>query len=450
MTLVPALLVSLALASAPAQRDMNWPSFRGPGARGIAEGYPTVSEWDVASGKNILWRTPVPGLAHSSPVIWGDRVFVTTAVPKGGGQPELKVGLYGSVESVPDEGEQQFQVVCLDRKDGHVLWTQTAFEGKPRYARHPKGSFAASSPAVDGERVVAFFGTEGLYAYDHSGKLLWKRDLGDLDAGWYVMPAEAQWGFSSSPVLHEGLVIVQADVQKGSFLAALKASDGSDVWRVDRDDLPTFGAPTVDVREGRSQVLVNGYKHMGGYDLATGKELWKVAGGGDIPVPTPIVAHDLVFLTNAHGRMAPILAVDAMASGTLTLDPAAEGAIGTRWCDQRLGAYMQTPLVVGEFLYVCKDTGNVTCFDAKTGEIVYDRERMGDGTSGFTSSGVAADGKLYFASEEGEVFVLEEGFEFKVLARNALGEPCMATPAIAGGVLYYRTRDHLTAIGAKS
>jgi len=441
-------LAAFALLALPVvaqdSKSPHWPQFRGLGARGVADGYPTVTEWDVSSGKNVRWSTAIPGLAHSSPVIWGEHVFLTTAVRKAG-QAELHVGLYGSVEPVPDEGAQQFQVLCVDKASGKVLWTQTAFEGQPRFPRHPKGSFAASTPAVDAAHVVANFGTEGLYCYDHAGKQLWKKDFGELDAGWYVQES-ASWGFSASPVIHEGVVYLQVDVQKGSFVAALDVKDGKERWRVERDDVPTFGAPTVDVREGRSQLLCNGYKHIGGYDLATGKELWRLEGGGDIPVPTPVVSDDLVYVTNAHGRMAPMLAIDALAEGTLDLDPAKSE--GMRWSDLRRGNYMQTPLVLGEFLYACKDNGVLTVFDKLGGEVVYD-QRLGDGVSGFTSSPVAADGKLYFASEEGVVYVVAEGFEFEQLGRNELGEECMATPAVSEGVLYYRTRGHLTAIGAK-
>ncbi len=449
MLLLGALLLALLPVPVPqeatrAARDPNWPQFRGPRASGVAEGFATVTEWDIGSGKNVLWRSALPGLALSSPIVWGERIYLTNAVRKGG-KAELTVGLYGSVEPVADEGEHLLQVLCLDRKDGKILWTQTAFDGHPKFPRHPKGSFAASTPATDGEHVLAFFGTEGLFCYDPDGKLLWKKDFGDLDAGWYVM-LSASWGFSASPVIHEGVVYIQCDVQKGSFVAALKASDGTELWRTPREEVPTFGAPTVDVRAGRSQLVCNGFKHIGGYDLATGKELWKLEGGGDIPVPTPVIGDGLIYITNSHGRMAPMLAIDAMAEGTLALEPADSPHM--RWSELRRGTYMQTPLVLGEFLYACKDNGVLTCFDAAGGEVVYE-ERLGDGVSGFTSSPVSADGKLYFASEEGVVYVVKEGFEFTLLGKSELGEECMATPAVSGGVLYYRTRGHMTAIGSR-
>lgn len=430
-----------ALAAGNASDETHWPQYRGPQASGIGQGT-TVTEWDVAGGKNLRWRVAVPGLAHSSPVVWGERIYLTTAVRKEG-EAELRVGLYGDIEPVADEGEYLFQVLCLDRKDGKILWTQTAFDGEPKFTRHPKGSYAASTPATDGQHIVAFFGTEGLFCYDPHGKLLWQKTFGDLDQGYFVVPTMS-WNFSASPVLHGGVVYIQCDVQKGSFVAALKASDGTELWRVPRAEVPTFGAPTVDVRDGRAQLICNGWKHIGAYDLASGKELWKLEGGGDVPVPTPVIGDGLVYITNAHGRLAPMLAIDLMAEGTLALD--AKDSPHLRWSDLRRGTYMQTPLVLGEFLYACKDNGVLTCFDAAGGEVVYE-QRLGDGISGFTSSPVSADGKLYFASEEGVVYVVAEGFEFELLAKNELGEECMATPAIAEGVLYYRTRGHLTAIG---
>jgi len=423
--------------STPASAGVNWPSFRGPQASGIAEGYPTPTQWNLESGENVRWKQPIAGLSHSAPVIWGDRIYLVTSV--GEKEAPLKVGLYGSVNPVEDEGAQKFQVLCLDKTSGETLWTRTAFDGVPRFKRHPKGSFAASTPATDGSHVVAQFGTEGLFCYDTEGKLLWKKDLGELDARWYVMP-DTDWGFASSPVLHGKSVIVQCDVMGGSFLTALDVDTGEEIWRTPREELPGWGTPTVDVRASRSQVIVNGYKHIGGYDLETGAELWKLVGGGDIPVPTPVVAHDLVFITNAHGKMAPIYAVPIDASGEVTLDS------GLAWGTKKRGNYMQTPLVVGDWLYMCHDSGALRCYAAKTGEEQY-AERLGDGKTGFTASGVAADGKLYFTSEEGSIHVVKAAPTFELLAVNEMGEECMATPAISAGVLYWRTRGHLVAIG---
>jgi outer membrane protein assembly factor BamB len=423
------------------QSSLHWPSFRGTRARGISDGYPLPISWSVENEEAIVFKSEIPGLAHSSPVIWDDRIFVTTAV--GAGDADLKVGLYGSIEPVPDEGKQSHRVLCLDKFDGEVLWEQTAIEAVPKIKRHPKGSHAACTPVTDGQYVVAFFASEGLYCYDMDGQLLWNKDFGVLDTGYYLVKV-AQWGSSSSPVLHDGKIILQCDVQDESFLIVLDAKSGDEIWRTVREEVPTWGTPTVDLREGRSQIICNGYQHIGGYDLHTGKELWSLVGGGDIPVPTPIVAHDLIYITNAHGSMAPLLAIEAMAEGVLQLK--AEDCEDMRWSYPRKGIYMQTPLVYDDLLYCCSDAGILSCYHARTGEEIY-KQRLGSGGSGFTASAVAGDDLLYFTSEEGEIYVIQAGRDFEVLAVNDMEETCMATPAISEGVLYFRTRGHLVAVG---
>jgi outer membrane protein assembly factor BamB len=244
-------------------------------------------------------------------------------------------------------------------------------------------------------------------------------------------------------VIHGDRVIVQCDVQGESFVAAYDIADGSELWRTVRDEVPTWSTPTVDVAE-RGQVIVNGWKHIGGYDLETGKELWRLQGGGDIPVPTPVLAHGLIFITNAHGRMAPIYAIDVSAEGDL-----GDGSDSryVSWSKGRLGNYMQTPIVYGRHLYCCRDNGILACYEAMSGEEHY-RERLGPGgQSGFTASAVAGDGKIYVTSEEGEIHVVKAGKAFEVLAVNEMGETCMATPAISEGTIFFRTRNHLVAVG---
>ena len=433
-------LAAIALLLSVAQAQ-NWPQFRGPEASGIGSGSPPI-DWNGESGKNILWKTEIPGLGHSSPVIWGDRIFLTSAVSSKGGAP-LKVGLYGDIQPVEDEGPQKLIVYCLDRKSGRIIWQQTSFSGPLKFKRHPKSSHANPTPATDGKRLVVFFGSEGLYTYDMDGKLLWKKDLGPLDSGFYMVP-NAQWGFSSSPILHDGMIVIQADVQKNSFLAAFDAVTGKEIWRTERKDVPTFGTPAIApyTANGRksSQVVVNGWKHTGGYDLKTGKELWSLNGGGDIPVPTPVSKDGLILITNAHGSDRPIYAFRTDASGVV-----AKGSPGLAWSVERGGNYMQTPLIDGDLAYFCADNGILTVYQLSNGERIY-QQRIGAG-GGFSSSPVAADGRLYITSEDGVGFVLAEGREFKVLAKNELGETVMATPAISGGVLYIRGRNHLFAIG---
>ncbi|MAG58054.1 MAG: pyrrolo-quinoline quinone [Planctomycetes bacterium] len=422
------------------KKQVNWPSFRGKNAEGNGDGSKTPVKWNVETGENVRWKTRVPGLSHSSPVIWGDRIYLTSAVKEGDDDPKLKVGRYGSIASVDDDTPHEMQVLCVDKKTGKILWTKTAWKGVPKIKRHPKGTHAASTPATDGKYVVAFFGSEGLYCYDTAGTLVWQKDLGVLDSGYFKVPT-AQWGFASSPIIHAGRVIVQCDVQgDNSFLAVYEIATGKQVWRTPRDEVPTWGSPTV--HEG--QVIVNGWKNIGGYDLATGKQVWKVRGGGDIPVPTPIVAHDLIFITNAHGRSAPILAISTKAKGEFSMT--AEESPHMVWSKSRRGNYMQTPLVYGDYLYCCNGIGALTCIDAKTGEQIY-RERIPGGGAGFTGSGVAADGKLYFPGEDGEIHVIEAGRDFNPLAVNGLGEECLSTPAVSEGALFFRARRHLFAVG---
>ena len=441
------LLTLIALAACPIRgadrADVNWPSFRGAEAKGVAQGYKTPEQWNVEKSKNLKWRTPIPGLGHSSPVIWGDKLFVTTAV-KEGAEAALKVGLYGSIESVNEGVPHRWELFCLYKSNGKVVWQTAAHEGVPTMKRHPKSSQASSTPATDGERIACIFGSEGLFCFTVDGKLLWRKSLGTMDSGFYVVPS-AQWGFASSPIIHDGRIIVQCDVQTNSFLAAFDVRDGKELWRTTRVEVPTWSTPTVAQRDGRAQVIVNGYKHIGGYDLATGKEIWKLRGGGDIPVPTPVVADDLVFITNAHGRMAPIYAIKLGAAGDISLAENQTNSQHIAWSLPRRGNYMQTPIVVGDYLYCCNDAGVLACYNAKTGENLYS-ERLGPGGSGFSASAVAADGKIYFTSELGTIFVVKAGPKSEVLASNEMGETCMATPAISEGVLFFRTRHQIVAI----
>ena len=427
-------------ASAPPQ---NWPSFRGPRASGVLEGYATPTSWSVEKGDAVRFRVKVPGLAHSSPAIWGDRIYLTSAVAEA--EASLKVGLYGDIESVPKESVHRYVLYCIDKRTGKVLWERTAHEGVPRRPRHPKSTHANPTPATDGRRVVAYFGSEGLYAYDTDGRLLWKKDLGPLDAAFFVAP-DAQWGVASSPVIHDGVVYLQCDVLNDPFLAAFDLETGRELWRTPRHDVPTWSTPTVHEVGGRTLLLVNGWKHIGGYDAKTGQEVWKLKGGGDIPVPAPVVAHDLVFITNAHGPGSPIYAVRTSAKGDISLPEGKTSSEQVAWSIERGGNYMQTPLVYGDLLYTCRDNGVLSVYRARTGERLY-QERLGGGSTGFSASPVAADGKVYFTSEEGDVYVVRAGERFDLLAKNALGEITMASPAVSEGVLYFRTRSHLVAVG---
>ncbi len=436
------LIASFIFAQEKNATGVNWPSFRGEKARGIAENFSTPTSWRVEDSKNIKWKVEIPGLAHSSPIIWNDRIFITTAI-SGMENPDLKVGLYGNIEPVEDETVHRWKVYCLNKQTGKIMWEQTACEGIPKVKRHPKSTHANSTPATDGKFVVAFFGSEGLYCYDIKGRLIWKKDFGILDSGFFLVP-NAQWGFASSPVIHDGVVVVQCDVQKNSFLSTLDIKTGKEIWRTPREEVPTWGTPTIHTKGDQIQIILNGFKHIGGYDFKTGKELWKMSGGGDIPVPTPVVAHDLIFINNAHGRMSPIYAIKTDARGDISLTDSDTSNAAIVWSISRGGAYMQTPLIYGDYLYNLRGNGSLTCYRAKTGEVIY-KEKVGYMAS-FSASGIAAAGKLYFSSEQGDIFVIKAGPKFELLSTNPMNDICMATPAISEGVLFFRTHHYLIAV----
>ena len=425
---------------------VDWPQFRGIAANGVAEGFSIPATWNAATGTNVVWKTAIPGLGLSSPVVWGNDLFLSTSI-SGKADSNLRVGLYGDISPVQDDSSHEWRVYALDKKTGAIKWQQTAFSGVPKIKRHTKSTHANSTMATDGERLVAFFGSEGLYAYDLKGKLLWKKDLGVLDAGYYMVP-QAQWETGSSPVLHDGKVIIQADVQKGSFLAMFDAKDGREVWRVARADVPTWSTPTIHRVNGRTQILVNGMRHVGAYDFETGKEIWKLSGGGDIPVPTPVVSDGLIYITNAHGPQSPVYAIKETATGDVSLKADAPSNEAVVWTAPRSGGYMCTPLVYRGLVYIVRYNGVLNVFDAKTGEKKYET-RLAGATSAFTASPVGNDGRVFIASEDGQVFVIAAGPKYELVAMNEMSTPVLATPALTEGRLILRTQDQVMAIGTK-
>ncbi len=436
----------------PAAAQTNWPSFRGLNADGLGKGPATATVWNVEKSENVLWKQALPGLGHSSPIIWGDRLFITTAVNQRKTAP-LKVGLYGDPESAEDNDVQQWKILCLNKRTGELLWEKTAHEGVPKQKRHPKATHANCTLATDGTNVVAFFGSEGLYCYDLDGRPRWQKDWGTLRTSPVVyndkpdpQGVDLEWGFASSPVIYGGRVFVQCDVLTNGFVEALDLADGREVWRTPRDDTATWSTPNVCGEGARPQLVVNGWKHMGGYDLRTGAELWRMSGGGDCPVPTPVSWNGLIFLMSAHGPRRPVYAVRTDAVGDVSLRDGAGTNRYVAWSAVRGGSYMQTPLVYGDYLYSCHVDGVLSCYEASTGKVIY-RERLGTGGDGFTASPVASEGKLYFTSERGSVFVVKPGADFTVLATNQMGEVCMATPAISEGALFCRTQGHMVAVG---
>jgi outer membrane protein assembly factor BamB len=423
----------------------NWPQFRGPVASGVADGKPLAATWDAAKNENILWKTPIPGLAHSSPIVWGDRIYVTTAISSDP-TSEFRHGLFGDVEPAKDQSKHKFNVYAIDKKTGKILWERLAYEGVPRTKRHPKSSYASSTPVTDGKHIVAIFGAEGMYCYDPDGKLLWKVDLGVLDAGWFYDP-DYQWSYGSSPIVYKDMVIVQADIQKGSFVAAYSLKDGKQVWKTMRDELPSWSTPTIYEGAPRNELILQATKFTRGYDPANGKELWRLGPNSEITTPTPIVAQGIVFVTNGYAPRQPIYAVRPGGSGDLTLPDDKDSSDFIAWRKKNGGPYMPTPVAYGDYFYTVNNQGILAAYKIKTGERVY-QERLPNSGGGYTSSPVAGDGKIYVANEDGEVKVVKAGEKYEFVSSNPLGEPMMSSPAISDGVLFFRAQHSLFAVGS--
>lgn len=435
----------------------NWPSFRGTQARGVADGQNPPTEWDAGEDRGVLWRTSIGGLGNSCPVIWGDRLFVTSAISDNA-NTDVRIGLYGDVDSVEDDSVYDYVVYCLHKKTGEILWQKTMHSGRPAVKRHSKSSHANPTVATDGENVIAFFGSEGLYCLDWEGNEKWRVDLGFLDSGWFFDPGY-QWGFGSSPIIHGNQVIVQCDIQENSFVASFDLQTGAEQWRTGRDEIPTWPSPTVHVFGDIPMLLTHGTKAARGYDARDGQLLWELPGHSEIVVPTPFVARGLIFLASGYSPVQPIVALRPTARGTIDLqavDGTADATTETEqtgepnplaWSVLRGGPYMPTPLAYGSHLYVCANNGLLTCYDLQTGQQVYrERVRIG-GTAAFTASPIAADGHLYLTAEDGRVAVIKAGEDYDVVSVNPVGQTVMATPAISEGVFYVRTVGSVIAFG---
>jgi outer membrane protein assembly factor BamB len=425
---------------------LNWPSFRGPNGTGVADGQQPPVAWDLKTGNNVRWKTPIPGLGHSCPVVWGNRIFLTTAI-SGDPDPKIRIGNYGDVSSVSDTTKHVFQVLCLDRDSGEILWTRTVYEGVPKIKRHLKGSQANCTAATDGRHVLACFGSEGLYCYDFAGKLRWKRDLSTLDSS-FAIDREYEWGFGNSPLIHEGLAILQCDLSRDSFIAAFRLEDGAKVWSTPRDEIPSWSSPVIWRNPLRVELVTNAAQYARGYDPLTGVELWRVAKKSEITIPAPVCGKDLVFVSSGNRPIQPIIAVKAGASGDISLKDGEEKNAHIAWSKLRGGPYMPTPILYGPYFYTCSNAGVLACYEAATGREVY-KQRISGGGDSYTASPVAADGRLYFASEQGEVRVVKAGPEFELLATNKLDDYIMATPAISNGSLFVRSQHYLFALGRK-
>jgi outer membrane protein assembly factor BamB len=434
------------LLGAPAGGAGHWPSFRGLAAAGVSENQHLPERWNPSSGENILWRTPIPGLAHSSPIVWGETIFVTSAISSRT-DATFKPGLYGDGDASEDRSEHRWMLYAIDKRTGRIRWERAAAQGAPENKRHIKSTYASSSPATDGRIVAAWFGSQGIYAYDFNGGLRWSVDLGRVDMGAYDIPSY-EWGPASSPIIWNGLVIVQCDTQADSFLIALNAETGETVWKTDRKELPSWGTPTVVNTPAGPELITNASNFIRGYDPKTGREHWHLGGSSKITAPTPIFANGLHIIASGRGPERPVFAVKPGARGDLSLSNGETANAHVAWSKTGRGSYMPTPLAYRGMLYVLANNGVFDAYDIATGRDIY-RQRLPLVGSGFSASPVAADGKIYLSNEDGEMLVVEAGETFKHVATNAMGETLMATPAISEGVMYVRGAATLFAIKQK-
>jgi outer membrane protein assembly factor BamB len=428
----------LTLAAAMQAAEPNWPQWRGPAGQGVSTETSLPTAWSPSD--RIAWKTPVPGRAHSSPIVWGNRVFLTTAIegaPIEGHQPlkhyiSSKEGRqeWRHPEAVAGNQRHTFQVIALDAADGKTLWTRTAYEGPVYDDRHRKSSYAAHTPATDGTLVYAYFGTEGLYAYRFDGTLAWSAQLGKLGA--------MSVGTGTSVVLFDRLVIIQADEDNGdaSFIAALDKTTGKEVWRVRRPGISiSWATPVLAGAGDETQLVTAANEHIVSYDPRTGRELWRERGLQNNAIPSPLVAGDLVIVSAGYPQKKTMAFRLKPENGTKRL--AWEFTKGT--------AYVTSPIIYGDHIYLSTDGGILTCLDVRTGELKYEGGRPPVPAT-FMASPVAFGGHLYMTSEDGDTFVIKAGPAFEVVRTNSIGEPVFASPALANSTVYIRGEKHLFAI----
>ena len=435
MTASVVLLLTALQVYAKPGAEAVWPQWRGPSGQGTTTEKNLPSQWGVSN--NIKWRTSIPGRGHSSPIVWGNKIFLTTAV-EGEVVPGAKAVKhmdgdkeYVHPDSVGADHKHQFKVICIDRVSGRILWMQTAFEGTPYDDRHRKSSFASSTPTTDGKMVYAFFGSEGLYAYDVKGKLVWKKDLGKL--------ATAGMGTGTSPVLYQNVVIVQCDEENGaaSFIVGIDKKTGKEIWRTPRKVQVSWSSPLLVQTAKRAELITSGNEFVVSYDPATGKELWRHKGVDSNAIPSPVANDNMVFISAGFPTKIA-MAIPLGGSGDLADNVAWRYAKGT--------AYVPSPILYGPYLYLTSDRGVLTCIDAKTGEVKYDGGRVPIPAT-FTASPIAFEDKILLTSEDGDTFVVKAGPKHEILGTNSVGEPVYASPAVADGHIYIRGERNLYSIG---
>jgi outer membrane protein assembly factor BamB len=429
-------LSAVALVSAfSTGRGEDWPQFRGPGGTGVVVGKVLPPDsWTTKD--NVAWKSEIPGQGWSCPIVTGDKVFVTSCVSNDK-VVAPKTGYYAPLDSKTLSGEHRWTLFCLDATTGQILWERVAHKGEPKHPIHVKASYAPETPLTDGERVYAYFGNVGMFCYDLSGKQLWSKS-------WEVVPTQLNWGTGASPVLHRNSVYIVNDNEKSSFIVALDKLTGKEVWKIERDEKSNWATPFIWESGKRTEIVTCGKNKVRSYDL-DGKLLWQFGGMSSICVPCPVAAHGLLFVSSGYefGRPRPVFAVRPGASGDISLKKDETSNEFIAWYREPAGAYHPTPLILGEHLYVLYSTGFISCFEAKTGKPVYERERLG---GSFTASPWSYHGKIFCLGEDGTTYVVKAGPQFEMLGKNPLGEVALASPAIADGRLFLRTVTNLYCI----
>ncbi len=418
----------LALSAAD---ESNWPQFRGSKALGVSDNPDLPNKWGPT--ENVLWKRDIAGRGWSSPVVWGNRVFLTTAINEEKTE-EPKKGLYFGGNRAAAKTIHRWKVLCLDLNTGEVLWEKLARKGKPQGSIHIKNSYATETPVTDGKRVYAYFGNHGLYCYSVEGELLWSKQ-------WPARKTRYGWGLAASPILHKGKLYVVNDNDEQSYLVALDAKTGKELWRTTRDEKSNWATPYLWENKLRTEIITSGTQKVRAYDLE-GKLLYQFGGNSSITIATPYSKFGLLYVTSGYvgDRKKPIFAIRPGAKGDISLRPDQDSSEFVAWCQRRAGPYNPSTIVYGDLLYVLLDRGIVACYEAKTGKQVYGPVRLPEGRA-FTSSPWAHNGKIFYLNEYGETYVLQAGREYKLLHSNKLLEEdmCMATPAISGDKLIIRT-----------
>jgi outer membrane protein assembly factor BamB len=420
--------------------EANWPQFRGPGALGITTNKDLPENWSAS--ENVAWKAEISGRGWSSPIVWGDRVFLTTAVNSGASEAPKK-GLYiGGERPNAPRLEHEWKLVCLDLSSGKARWERVVHRGEPAGPIHLKNSYASETPVTDGERVYVCVGNVGVYCLDFTGREVWSKPLEQHKIA-------HGWGTAASPVLHRDRLYVVSDNEEQSYLLALDKSTGKEVWRVDRDEKSNWSTPYVWENGQRSEIVTAGSGKVRAYDLE-GKLVWWFKGMSSITIATPYADGGLLYVTSGFivDRARPIYALRPGGSGDISLQPGQTNSSSIAWCQPLAAPYNPTTLVYDGRLYVLYDLGLLSAFNARTGELLYDRQKLPGGLR-FTASPWAGNGRIYCLNEDGVTFIVRAGDRFELLHTNKLGEDdmCMATPALAGDHLLIRSAARVYCIG---